>query len=537
MTWRATDPQGNESGKVKYDIVQYTRGEGIDVGCGPHKAFPHMVGVDSGKDAELFGIAMKPDVVCEDAAKLDCQTDSLDFVFSSHLLEHIQDTQAALTEWWRILKVGGYLVLYLPHKDLYPRIGQPGANPDHVHDFDQHDIRAAMEQVGGWTLLEEQVRSGGTEYSFLQVFQKRNDGKQIISLPVKTDCKTVCVVRYGGFGDQIQAANILPELKRQGYHVTFMTTPKGQDILRHDPHIDAWLLQDEDQVPNQELSDYWSVMERRFDKFINLCESVEGTLIAMPGRANHMWPQNLRRIELNKNYLEWTSRLAELPYTSEAKFYASADETAKAKRYLADIKNGLAFSLRPLQRVPDRFNVLWCLSGSSLHKFYPHQDAVIYQVLRDMPEAVIVLSGDYACKILKSGWEKNPRIKCESGEMSIRETLTLAQNVDCVVGPETGVLNAVAFEPMGKVIMLSHSSQENLTKHWVNTHSLVAPQDDSVPCKNIACHRLHYGPEFCSVDKATGAASCQIAITPEKVLQAIRAHYNAWKNTSIRVAP
>ena len=98
MTWCATDPQGNESSKVKYDIVQYTRGEGIDVGCGPHKAFPHMVGVDSGKDAELFGIAMKPDVVCEDAAKLDCQTDSLDFVFSSHLLEHIENTKAVLTE-------------------------------------------------------------------------------------------------------------------------------------------------------------------------------------------------------------------------------------------------------------------------------------------------------------------------------------------------------------------------------------------------------------------------------------------------------
>ena len=157
---------------------------------------------------------------------------------------------------------------------------------------------------------------------------------------------------------------------------------------------------------------------------------------------------------------------------------------------------------------------------------------MIYQVLRDMPEAVIVLSGDYACKILESGWEKTPRIKCESGEMSIRETLTLAQNVDCVVGPETGVLNAVAFESMGKVIMLSHSSQENLTKHWVNTSTLTPQGVDCYPC-----HRLHYGSEFCHEDKATGAAICQKSINPEKVLQAIKAHYNAWKNTSIRVAP
>lgn len=529
--WRPTDPQGNESGKVRFDIVQYTRGEGIDVGCGPHKAFPHMVGVDSGKDTELFGIAMKPDVICEDATKLDCQTDSLDFVFSSHLLEHIQDTKAALTEWWRVLKVGGHLVLYLPHKDLYPRIGQPGSNPDHVHDFDEIDIRVAMVGVGGWTLVEEQVRSQGTEYSFLQVFQKRDDGRQIISLPVKPACETVCVVRYGGFGDQIQASNILPELKRQGYHVTFMTTPKGQDILKHDPHIDAWLLQDDDQVPNQELSDYWAVMEKRFDRFINLCESVEGTLIAMPGRANHMWPAKMRREELGKNYLEWTSKIAEVPYKSDARFYASKDETAKAKSYLANIKNGLAIGLKPLQRAPDRFNILWCLSGSSLHKFYPHQDAVIYQVLHEIPEAVIVFSGDYACKILECGWENNPRIKCESGEMSIRETLTLAQNVDCVVGPETGVLNAVAFEPVGKVIMLSHSSKENLTKHWDNTSTLTPQGIDCWPC-----HRLHYGMEFCHEDKETGAAICQKSISPESVMKAIKTHYNNWKNQSLRIA-
>lgn len=529
MTWNIDDPQGNESGKVRFDIVQYTRGDGIDVGCGPHKAFPHMVGVDSGKDTTLFGIEMQPDVVCEDATKLDCQTGSLDFVYSSHLLEHIPDTQAALTEWWRVLKVGGYLVLYLPHKDHYPRIGQPGSNPDHVHDFDQNDIRAAMEQVGGWTLLEEQVRTQATEYSFLQVFQKRDDQQNLICLPGVQDQPTVCVVRYGGFGDQIQAANLLPELKRQGFHVTFMTTPKGQDILQHDPHIDAWLIQDENQVPNHELADYWEVMEKRFDKFINLCESVEGTLIAMPGRANHMWPQNLRRIELGKNYLEWTSRLAELPYTSEAKFYPNEDEIFKAKRYLADFKNGLAIGLKPLQMAPERFNILWCLSGSSMHKFYPHQDTVIFQVMREMPEAVIVFSGDYATKLLEIGWENHKRIKCESGEMSIRDTLTLAQNVDCVVGPETGVLNAVAFENVGKVIMLSHSSKENLTKHWINTSVLTPVGVDCYPC-----HRLHYGKEFCHEDKNTGAALCQKSITPEKVIQAIRTHYNHWKNNSLR---
>ena len=173
MAWRATDPCGNESEKCKYDIVQYTRGRGIDVGCGATKVFPHFIGVDSGKDTELFGVEMKPDFVCEDATKLDfIESASLDFVFSSHLLEHIERPIDALKEWWRTLKVGGYLVLYLPHADLYPRMGQPGANPDHKHDFVQADILKYMENVGGWDLKVNEVRSGGNEYSFLQVFEK-----------------------------------------------------------------------------------------------------------------------------------------------------------------------------------------------------------------------------------------------------------------------------------------------------------------------------------------------------------------------------
>ena len=130
MVWKVTDPQGGESAKVKYDIVQYTRGVVLDLGCGPAKTFPHFVGIDSGKDTELFGIQMKPDLVVDDCADLSgtIEDASCDAVFSSHLLEHIEDYKAALKDWWRCIKVGGHLALYLPHKAFYPNVGQPGAN-------------------------------------------------------------------------------------------------------------------------------------------------------------------------------------------------------------------------------------------------------------------------------------------------------------------------------------------------------------------------------------------------------------------------
>ena len=56
MVWRLEDPMGDEASKVKYDVVEYTRGAVLDLGCGPSKAFPHFIGVDSCKDTELFGI-------------------------------------------------------------------------------------------------------------------------------------------------------------------------------------------------------------------------------------------------------------------------------------------------------------------------------------------------------------------------------------------------------------------------------------------------------------------------------------------------
>lgn len=507
MTWRPDDPQGNEAAKIRWEIVPYTRGAVVDLGCGPNKAFPHFIGIDSCKDTALFGIEMKPDVVVEDCSDLSgaVLTESCDAVFSSHLLEHIEDYPAALTEWWRCVKVGGYLVLYLPHKSFYPHIGTAGANPDHKHDFEPVDIINAMRKIvdaeGGWDLVERQQRNGADEYSFLLVFRKRAEsGCRFEHLQRRQPKKSACVVRYGGFGDMIQTASILPALKRQGYHVTVMTTPKGQEILQHDPHIDAWSIQDTDQVPNALLPEFWAYQAKKYTVFINLSESVEGTLLSMPGRVSHSWPAKVRHDMMNRNYGEFAASLAGVPFARDGKFYPSPEEDAVAQGKL--LAGGI--------------NLLWALSGSSCHKFYPGQDEVLASLLRAFPRCRIFLVGDETCKLLEQGWEKEPRIVRLSGELGIRDTLALAKRVDVVVGCETGVLNAVAFEPNRKVVMLSHSSIENLTKHWVNTVSLTPV---SLPC--YPCHMLHYTWDNCHQDELTGAAKCQRSIPPKSVFQAI----------------
>lgn len=519
MTWYADAPQGNESAKIKYDIVPYTRGRGLDLGCGPFKTYPHFIGVDNGHHAEEFGWQFKPDVSIPDCVDLSLfSSESMDFVFSSHLLEHIEDYKAALAEWWRVIRPGGHLVLYLPHKGLYPNIGQPGSNPDHKHDFMPDDIIDAMEEHDGWDLLIEEDRADGIEYSFFQVYRKTGQPGKDFSC-YQRPAKTACVCRFGGFGDMLQAAALFPAMKKAGYHVTVMTTPKGRDILKCDPNIDDWIIQDNEQVPNAELGEYWKVQAKRFDKFVQLSESVEGTLLAMPGRANHAWSAELRSKYLNRNYLEFTFELAGMEYDPDPHFYPTFEEDFEvgSSEIFAD---------------ENRFIIMWALAGSSMHKFYPHQDAVIAQVMLGMPEAVVVFVGDDACQLLEQGWENEPRVYRMSGKMAIRETLAMARRVDCVVGPETGVLNAVGFEEdVAKVCMLSHSSKENLTRDWKNAIAISAPYDPSVPiCHNIACHRLHYSNEFCPTDERTGAAACAMSISPDTVYAAIEVAYEAWKN-------
>ncbi|MFA7290897.1 MAG: methyltransferase domain-containing protein [Rhodocyclaceae bacterium] len=503
MVWRADDPQGNEAAKVRWDIVPFTRGQGLDLGCGPHKAFPHFTGVDSCKDVELFGIEMQPDCVVETCAALPQFADaSQDFVFSSHLLEHIDDYAAALKEWWRVIKPGGHLVLYLPHQNLYPRCGTPGANPDHKHDFEPNDTKRVLYELGGWNLLVNEVRDEAQEYSFLQIFQKRDDLKQTnpwLDYGPKNR-KRVCVVRYGGFGDMLQAACVLPALKRQGYHVTVMTTPRGQSVIEHDPNVDAFFIQDENQVPNHLLHEFWEHQAKHYDRFINLSESIEGHLLALPGRANHAWPHNLRHKYLNQNYHEWTAELAGVEFRPDGQFYPTQEERSKVAALLD----------------PGCFTVVFALSGSSQHKFYAGQDAVIANLLLAVPDIQVFMTGDAACKILEAGWENEPRVRLLSGEQSIRETLTLAQMVDCVIGPETGVLNAVAFDAsVRKVCLLSHSSAENLTKHWANTAAIEPVGTDCYPC-----HRLHYGMKYCREHEASGTAMCQMSIEPQRVVDA-----------------
>lgn len=511
MVWKATeDYAGRELQKVWPFIVPYTRGRVLDVGSGQVRLFSHWITQDTGKD---YGDKRVADIRADGEKEILFSDGTLDAIVASHFIEHCSIWQASIGLWWSKLKIGGYLVLYWPHPDHYPKIGTYGANPDHKHDIYPEMIRGLMaEKAGGWELLEDETRIEGNEYSQFMVYRKRGDAEQIVK-PWRRQPKSCLVIRYGAFGDALLASSILPELKKDGWHITYNGQSDSAAVIAHDPHVDAFILQDKDQVPNENLGPYWLALSKRYDRVIQLNESVEQTSLAMPGTSKDKWPAALRRKELGRiNYMEFTHDLAEVPHVFHQRFYATDAEKA-----LAAEQRQMAIGDRPL--------IVWVLRGSSVHKVWPYVRAICARLIFKTDAAIMLLGGkdsvDFEKTILTyvaevCGRDAVKRIWTGAGILPIRASMVFAtQCADVLVGPETGLLNAAALDPTQKVIFLSHSSQENLTKHWINYRVLEA----FPACR--PCHQLHYGWDRCNQDKATGAALCQSMIEPDAAEAAI----------------
>ena len=315
--------------------------------------------------------------------------------------------------------------------------------------------------------------------------------------------KTCAVVRYGAIGDAMQMTSILPALKEQGYHITVFTVPSSYEVLKHDPHIDKFVVQHVDIIPNEQLGDLWDAMAKKYDRFINLSESVERTLLPMKWSMTFHWPHEMRHRHLNKNYMEYIHGIAEVPLPSRTKFYPTAEERAWAQQEYSRIGGRV---------------ILCVLAGSGVHKVWPHLDTAMDAVLRKYAHARFVLVGDKDCQRLEAGWENTPQVHRRAGIWNLRQTMAFAQVCDLVVGPETGVMNAVSMEPVQKIVTLSHSSVENLTRDWVNTISLTPVNTSCYPC-----HRLHMvvdGFKHCRKHES-GVAACQFDIPPSAMVDAI----------------
>jgi hypothetical protein len=121
---------------------KYCAGRGLDIGYGGDL---------------LSGNCTGWDLEHGDAQLLDrIEQESFDFVYSSHTLEHVADASEALRNWYRAVKPGGHLILFVPDRDLYEKkLTLPSRwNPDHKRFF-LLDQDGPPDTVGLLTLIDK----------------------------------------------------------------------------------------------------------------------------------------------------------------------------------------------------------------------------------------------------------------------------------------------------------------------------------------------------------------------------------------------
>ncbi len=159
---------------------KYTQGRGLDIGYGGDLISPNAAGYDfEHGDAQYLN---------------ELKDGQYDFVYSSHTLEHLPDPALALKNWYRVLKKGGYLILYIPHRDLYEKKKTLPSrfNPNHTNFFlverdeapdtvgivpliertlKNYELIYAKECSEGHTITDPEIHSDG-EYSIEVVLKK-----------------------------------------------------------------------------------------------------------------------------------------------------------------------------------------------------------------------------------------------------------------------------------------------------------------------------------------------------------------------------
>ena len=133
--------------------AQYCVGRGVDIGCGK---WP------------VFGARAIEDHAEENAYDIKEEENTLDFVFSSHTLEHLERWKDALREWHRVLKPGGTLFLYLPHHAC--AMWEKGVNPQHLWTPTAQNVQDALRGLD-MTIVHVTAQPDGF-LSFVVVAQK-----------------------------------------------------------------------------------------------------------------------------------------------------------------------------------------------------------------------------------------------------------------------------------------------------------------------------------------------------------------------------
>lgn len=187
---------------------------------GPGFAGKYLAGrvIDIGSGGDLVVPWAEPfDKPHGDAAHISAvrQQGSYDCVHSSHCLEHMVDPVATLSDWWSLVRPGGYLVTVVPDEELYEQGMWPSLfNPDHKWAFrmspvdDPHvlDVVDLHRRLPGAELIDACRQD--LKYSHEMLERSRRD---------RNFANWMRYCNFVGLAQQLGAARFRPELRMWSY--------------------------------------------------------------------------------------------------------------------------------------------------------------------------------------------------------------------------------------------------------------------------------------------------------------------------------
>lgn len=150
-------------------ILAYVDGIGLDVGCGGRSIDKDIMRLDLDPKNEPDIVASMSDIPMPD--------ESFDFLVAQHAFEHIEDQEATLKEWLRVVKKGGYIIIIHPDVQFTGTQKPPEHNEvlrnnayyKHFHErtFDQFTEYIATLQYLGFSVVSSGVALGQWSFQFV----------------------------------------------------------------------------------------------------------------------------------------------------------------------------------------------------------------------------------------------------------------------------------------------------------------------------------------------------------------------------------
>lgn len=148
----------SETSKCRARLNPFCVGYGVDLGFGGDPINERAIRVDMPQPYTQVG--QYPVQLGGNADNLFWFAEgTLDYVYSSHLLEDFIDTKNVLIEWLRILKIGGRLIIFCPDEQRFRvhcrNTGQP-YNPYHNQEnFSLDFVKQILAELGQTTYLHQ----------------------------------------------------------------------------------------------------------------------------------------------------------------------------------------------------------------------------------------------------------------------------------------------------------------------------------------------------------------------------------------------